>query len=119
MIGNILKEITSISASDESLNTENYLDSLTYLDNLYKLIIILQKFLKLNDVEFLPSFKSRNISERLGLPSTAEENEMRYFKVKSDLFLGEQDLINSIIRECDDICEKISSDVNILTFTLK
>lgn len=118
MIKDILKDITTLSEDNEELNTENYIDSLNYLDNIYKILLSLQKFVSIQDLVFLPSFKSSSIAERLSIPTTAEENEMKYFIVKSDLFLG-KDLEKSIEYEFKDICNKLECKGNTFYFTLK
>lgn len=119
MIKEIIENITLISSDNDDLNTENYIDSLMFLDNIYKIVVTMQKYVQLNNLEFLPSFTSRNISERFGIICSAEENEMRYFKIKSDLFLGQPKLVDDIKHGFSEICSKIEFEKNILTLTIK
>lgn len=118
MIKTALKQITIIS-NDEDDNTENYLDALNYLDNIYKLVDILQKDISIKDITFLPSFKGKYIVERLGIGSYSEENELKYFKIKSSLFISDSELASKIKRDCTSICKKIIQEKDIISFTLK
>ena len=118
MIKKALKEITNIS-DDEEINTENYLDALNYLDNIYKVVSVIEEHFSIDELVFLPSYKGKYIVDRIGMLSTTEENELRVFKIKSSLFLDQKKL-----KELEDSCKKeINSDVifedNILTITLK
>lgn len=118
MINLILKNITCIS-EDDNLNTENYLASLQYLDNIYKLIIIFQKFISLKDITFLPSFKDKNLIEKLGIICSEAENELRYFEIKSNLFLGQNENVNKMIKECEKICDSVTKNDDKIIMILK
>ncbi len=81
-----LNELTRIS--DNQLdNDDNFIASLSYLDNIYKVFAAVKKTIPDDDVRFLPSFKGMYLVERLGILSTAEENELKYFRIASPLFL--------------------------------
>jgi hypothetical protein len=77
-----LNTITEIS-DDEGINLENYLDALNYIDHIYILERALSPVISYDDVQFLPSFKGKYVVERLGIASTADENELRCFKIES------------------------------------
>lgn len=116
MIKDALKEITIIS-DDEIDNTDNYLEALNYLDNVYLLITTLQPNLSINDYRFLPSFKGQNVVERLGILSTTEENELKYFRIKSSLFSDKQKVLK-IENDCHDICSRVDCSGDIMEFFL-
>lgn len=119
MLGNILKEITKISEdinSDD--NTDNYLSALNYLDNLYKFISVMQKYASLSDLTFLPSYKDEYLVEKLGILSSAEENEMRLFIVKSPLFLNKE-TYEKIKSDFSDIATRIMLSDDTLYITIK
>jgi len=118
MIKKALREITVIS-DDENDNIENYLDALNYLDNLYKLVTVLQKYVSINDIYFLPSFKGKYIVERLGIPSTDEENNLKYFRIQSSLFNSDINTVSKIKTDCTRLCDNITQDNDIITFILK
>ncbi len=118
MIKKALKEITNIS-DDEEINTENYLDALNYLDNIYKVVSVIEEYFSIDDLHFLPSYKGKYIVEKIGMLSSTEENELRVFRVQSPLFLDEEKL-----QKLEDSCtNEISCDVtyenDTLTITLK
>ena len=86
---------------------------------MYKLIQVLQQYVDVNDIEFLPSFKGKYIVERLGIPSTAPENELKYFKIKSSLFNSDSKLTSKIKINCTSICDCIVQKGDTIIFTLK
>lgn len=119
MIKKALTEISTISDIDSD-NLENYLDALNYLDNVYKLLNILKSFMPLKDnIKFHPSFISKTIAERLGMLTTDEQNEMKYFIAESDIFSSDEETTKTIMLECDEICKFIQRDGNTITFILK
>lgn len=118
MIRKALKDICNIS-TDPEINTENYLDSLNFIDNLYKIIIILQEYCSVKQLHFLPSFKAMSITEKLGIPSEFKENELKIIKVKSNLFLEDIKLVEKIKNRVNDICENVIVVDNVLIFKLK
>lgn len=81
-----LSELTEIS-DNQFDNDDNFIASLPYLDNIYRVFDAVRKTIPDDEVRFLPSFKGMYIVERLGILSTAEENELRYFRIASPLFL--------------------------------
>ena len=80
MLKKALKDICTIS-NDEEINTRNYLDSIDYIDNLYHAVGILKQNVSIKKLTFYPTFKSKYICEKLGIPSFPEENELRLIKV--------------------------------------
>lgn len=118
MIRRALKDISKIS-NDDTINTENYLDAINYIDNLYHVIAVLKRHISVKQITFLPSFKGKYICEKLGLPSTPEENDMRLLKVASDIFLVDKDITDKIIADMEQMCEKITLIDKIFIFILK
>lgn len=118
MIRRALKDISKIS-NDDAINTENYLDAINYIDNLYHVIAILKRHISVKQITFLPSFKGKYLCEKLGLPSTPEENDMRLLKVASDIFLVDKDITDKIIADMEQMCEKITLIDKIIIFILK
>ena len=113
-----LNKITEIS-DDEGANLDNYLDALNYIDNIYRLERALDGTVSYDSVEFLPSFKGKYVVERLGIASTADENELRCFKMESEEFYLNETLVSKIIKACKDTSEKVSIDGDIITIILK
>lgn len=118
MFTKALKEMTWISENEDD-NLENYLDALNYLDNMYPLIYRLQQYINVGDVQFLPSYKGKYIVERLGIPSTASENELKFFKIKSALFASDKNLTAQIKIACTDLCSCITQKDDVVIFILK
>jgi hypothetical protein len=117
MIIKAQKEITYIS-EDEKINSENSMDSLNYISNLYNFINIMKNIVSTKDIEFLPSFKGKYICEKLGIAATDKENEMKVFKVESKLFLVDKtkDKLNKTFLP---LCESMTQDGDVITFILK
>jgi len=113
-------DITSI-CDDKEINTENFMDSLNYISNLYKFVDAIKETLTNNStkIKFLPSFKGVYVSQRLGIPSTEEENQMRIFKIKSALFLEDKSIIEKLKKDVNNICYEMIIDKDIITFKLK
>lgn len=109
-------DVTKISENSD-INGENYIESLTYISNLYNFLNTLKLIVSTKDIVFLPSFKGKYTVEKLGISATEKENEMKVFKVKSSLFLEDkiQEDIKNIMR---DTCEDIIVTNNVLTFYL-
>jgi len=117
MIIKAQNDLTTIS-DNKKINAENYMDSLNYVSNLYIFINKIKLGISLNKVQFLPSFKGRCVAEKLGIKSTKDENEMRVFKVRSNLFL-EEDIYKKVRENLADMCESIVRIDDIAIFTLK
>ena len=118
MIKKALKEITSISDDDE-INTENYLEALTYLDNIYKVVTVIEEYFSIDDLHFLPSFKGKYVVEKIGMLSTTEENELRVFKLQSPLFL-ETEKLQKLENSCvSEIGSDVTFEDDVLTIVLK
>lgn len=80
------KEITKISDNEE-INSENYFESLSFIESLYLFINKLKLVVPLSDVHFEPTFKGRFTCEKYNIRSTEKENDMKYFIIDSMLFL--------------------------------
>ncbi len=118
MIKKALREITNIS-DDEEVNTENYLDALNYLDNVYKVVSVIDEYFSIDDLHFLPSYKGKYIVERIGMLSTTEENELRVFRLQSPLFLDEERL-HKLENGCiNEIGCNVTYENDILTIVLQ
>jgi len=98
--------ITRISDNEE-INSQNYLESIDYISNLYSFLKELGEVIPLSKMQFLPSFKGKYIVQKLGIPATDKENEMKVFKVRSTLFLGDRPLLQEIKLKMASICEEI------------
>jgi hypothetical protein len=112
--------ITRIS-SDEEINAQNYIEGLNYINNLYTFLNTLKLAVPLEEVKFLPSFKGKYVVEKLGLASTAKENEMKVFIVQSPLFLGDKKksnkkVLEKVTKELSKICEEIDLKKDVITF---
>jgi hypothetical protein len=116
MIIDAIKQITVISA-DEGENTENYMEGLNYMDNLYTFLNRLKLAVPVDLVTFLPSFKGKYIVEKLGIASDDKENEMKVFVIKSALFL-EDKTVQRVRKNLSDICERIEKSKDTITFYL-
>jgi len=108
--------ITKISDEAE-VNTENYMEGITYISSLYDFLNSLKLIIPLKKITFLPSFKGKYTVEKLGIAATEKENQMKVFKVESSLFL-EDKVIQDIIRNMAGICQDITQQNDILTFYL-
>lgn len=110
------KDVTRIS-DNEKINNENYMESLNYIDNLYRFVNKLKVAVSTKNVSFLPTFKGKYTAEKLQINSTCHENEMKIFKVKSDLFF-EDKVVNKVKSAMKLICEEVILEENIMTFIL-
>ena len=109
--------VIKISDKDEIVQ-KNFLEGLDFISNLNLFIDVFTKTgIADKDVTYLPSFFGRFVSEELCRASTAEENEMRVFILKSNCFL-EDDIIQRIFSIMEDYCQ-INRDNDIITFILK
>ena len=109
--------ITKISDNDE-INSQNYLEAIDYISNLYNFINELGEVVNLSKIQFLPSFKGKYIVEKLGIAADEKENEMKVFKIKSPLFLEDKGLLYDIKVKMSKICEKIIVVDDIILFYL-
>jgi hypothetical protein len=116
MIIDAIKQITVIGSGDEE-NTQNYMEGLNYMDNLYTFLNRLKLAVPVEKVTFLPSFKGRYIVEKLGIASDDKENEMKVFIVQSSLFLEDKTVLK-VRRQLSDICERIEKSKDTITFYL-
>jgi len=108
--------ITKIS-DNEVLNTQNYMEGIEYITNLYEFLNVLKRVVPVNKVLFLPSFKGKFIVEKMGIAATSKENEMKVFKIKSTLFL-EDEISKNLRKEMTGYCQEIYQENDILTFIL-
>lgn len=110
------KIITKIS-DNETINTQNYMESLSYISNLYIFLNNIKNVVSTKDITFLPSFKGKYTCEKYGIISNEKENELKIIKVSSDAFL--EDLtVNRVRSQMGDLCESINISKNIITFIL-
>jgi hypothetical protein len=115
----ILKIITKISDNKQD-NLENYLSSINYISNLYrfksKLSTVLNKDFKFT---WKPTFKDCYLSEKLGIETITEENELRLFSLESERFLVDKTIVEEIKDALTDLCNTIICEENTITFYLK
>jgi hypothetical protein len=116
MIIDAIRQITLIGGNDED-NTQNYMEGLNYMDNLYTFLNRLKLAVPVDKVTFLPSFKGRYIVERLGIASDDKENEMKVFIVQSALFL-EDKTVQRVRKQLSEVCESIEKSKDTITFYL-
>jgi CRISPR/Cas system endoribonuclease Cas6 (RAMP superfamily) len=120
MLIKICNDITKIS-DDKDVNSQNYMEGLDHINNLYTFLNSLKLAVPLDEVKFLPSFKRKFIVEKLGITSTDKENEMKVFRVQSPLFIEDKKKTNKkvlekVTKELSKICEKINLDKDVITF---
>lgn len=114
------KAITQIS-NDEAVNMQNYMESLSYVSNLYTFIGRLKTAVdNIDDVVFLPSFYGRMSCSGLfrDMSYCDKEAEMKVLKLSSPLFLVDKSA-KDVMSKMMVICDDISLDQGIMTFILK
>jgi len=109
--------ITKISDNDE-INAQNCLEAIDYISNLYNFINELDQVIPVNKVQFMPSFKGKYVVERLGIAADDKENQLKFFKIKSPLFLEDKGLLYDIKVKMSNTCEKIIVVDDIMLFYL-
>lgn len=114
-----LKDVTTISAEDPSLNLKNYMRSLNYIDNLYRFMNTLKESINMDKCKFLPTFKDCYIAESLGIAALTEENELRLLKVKSPDFIEDELYQDIYDRMTENLCQNVMRDGAVVTFYLK
>lgn len=114
-----LKEVCRISEDDE-INQQNWMDSIQYSDNIYDVEKLLSEYVPQKSITFLPTFKGIHVVEKLGMLSTADENEMRVFMVKSPSFESDQTAVKRIEYNAKymGIKTKYDKDTGIMTLTI-
>lgn len=119
-VNEALCEITAISQNEDD-NNENFMASLDYIDNIYRVLTALRSTIPGDDLKFLPTFTGMYIAERLGVPVTADENSLRYFRVASPLFLedGILDELKSNLESTMIECDVRREDETVIGITLK
>ena len=95
MIRKALTELCNVS-TDPEINSKNYLFGMEFIDNLFHVTNILKKHLTVDDITFLPSFKSQFICDEYQIPYTIDETNMKIIRFKSDLFLVNKELVLKI-----------------------
>ena len=118
MLAKVIHEITQIT-EDSSINLENYMESIQFIDNAYRFINKIKLVTPVGNIHFEPSFKGRMTCEKFNLCANEEENEMRYFITKSTLFLEDKNTKEQIREILGPICESIEFDGEIIRFILK
>jgi hypothetical protein len=116
MIIDAMKDLTVISEREDD-NIQNYMEGLNYIENLYTFMNSLKLVLPVESVTFLPSFKGKYISEKLGIASVDKENEMKIFRVQSSLFFEDKTVLR-IKRQMSEICSEIEKRKDTITFYL-
>lgn len=112
------KQITRISEKND-VNSNNYLEALTYIDNLYTFINTLKMVISTKNIVFIPTFKGRLTCEKFGMSSVDVENEMKLFIIKSDLFLEDNELRKKIRESLFPISRSIIFDKDTIEIILK
>lgn len=113
------QQITKIS-EDNKINSDNMFESMHYIDNVYKFLKQIQLVCPMNELEFLPSFKGKNTCAKYNILSKDYENEMRFFVVKSRLFLVDTKNVRTQIEKAlGQYCEKIDYEGDKIAFILK
>ena len=100
------KEITDIS-NNQAINSSNYIESIKYINNLYSFVSMIKKYIATKDFTFMPTFRGALTCERFGLPSSEVENEMKRFVIRSELFLEDKCLRDTILREMGKLCKSV------------
>lgn len=111
------KEITRIS-DDETINMQNYMESLNYISNLYMFINKLKSIVNPDEVEFLPTFYGKNTCMNIRIDSADADSEMRLFKISSPLFLVDK-TAKLVESKMSPICTEIEFNGNTVIFRLK
>lgn len=111
------KDISKITDNEE-LNSQNFLEATDYITNLNTFLKELMGVVPVNRIKFLPSFKGKYIVQKLGILATDKENEMKVFRVKSTLFLEDEQLLREIKQQMIDICEDIIVTEDVMIFYL-
>lgn len=120
MLAKIIHDITQITDST-MINLENYMEAISFIDSAYSFINKIKMVAPVSSVHFEPSFKGRMTCEKFNLECLNEkESEMKYFIVKSTLFLEDKDATRELVREMlGPICESIEFDEETIRFVLK
>lgn len=117
MISKILKEICDIS-DDTSINVRNYIDALNYIDRLYRLVTAISNYYSISKITFLPTFKSFNLANELGIATTTEENELKLIKLKSKPLFEDETKLMEFKEELVRITENVIFVDDLLIITL-
>lgn len=112
------QEITKIS-DNKAVNSSNYMESLSFINNIYTFINTIKKCISISDIQFAPSFKGEHTCEKFGIAASIEENEMRRFIIKSELLLEDKELRETVKQEMGKLCESIIFDSNTIEFILR
>ena len=110
------QQITKITDND-SINSENYLELITYIDNLYDVLNILKKVISTKDIIFQPTFKGKYTCAKHNIPTTLKESELKVFAVKTNEFLEDHDntkkeiLFDILTEKCEKDSIKIDNDI--------
>ena len=120
MLAKVIHEITKIS-DNTTINLENYMESISYVNNVYSFINKIKMVVPVSNIEFEPSFKGRMTCEKFNISVFDEkESEMKYFVTKSVFFLEDKETKKGLIRDIiGPICESIEFDGEIIKFILK
>lgn len=115
------EQITHISDIPE-INSQNYFELISMIDNLYNIINILKPVIPIHDAVFQPTFKGKYTCEKFNINSTSKENELKVFAIKTTVFLEDEDNVRKemLIDILENLCEENSIRFNedLLEFVL-
>lgn len=116
-----VEQITKISDNND-INSQNYLESISYINNLYDVINMLKSVISFSDTVFEPTFKGRYTCSKYNIPSTEKENDLKFFILKTSEFLEDyndvkKELLFDILNgKCEP--DSIVLDEEYIQFTL-
>lgn len=84
------EQISRIS-EDPDINYQNYMELISYINNLYDVINLIKPLISSHDSEFLPTFKGKYTCDKYNIDSTPKENELKVFLIKTTAFLEDID----------------------------
>ena len=90
MLSKITEQITHIT-NDDTINSENYMEAISYINNIYQFINKIKMIVPTSNIIFYPSFKGRFTCEKYNLSASEKEQEMRYFVIQSSAFLEDKE----------------------------
>jgi hypothetical protein len=118
MLIEICNAITTIS-EDGGINSDNYMEGINYIGNLYNVLNELKLVVSLENVTFLPTFKGYYTCNKHNIEGSEKESQMKLFKIKSSLFLEDKQIRSNIKEKLLDISEDIKFEKDMLTVVLK
>ena len=110
------EQITRISDNPD-INSQNYLEVISYINNLYDVINLLKPIIPFYDAEFYPTFKGKYTCGKYNIESTTKENELKVFCIKTTEFLEDyndvkKDILFDILNgKCEPNSVRLSNDL--------